>query len=94
MIPELAQRREELAELCRRFGVRRLEVFGSAATGAFDAESDFDFLVEFDRSDRYFDQFFGFKSRSRSCLDAPSIWSSIQPSRIPTSGLQWTRAKP
>ena len=38
-----------LAELCRRFGVRRLDLFGSAATGHFDpARSDLDFLVEFE----------------------------------------------
>src|SRR5438034_3869181 len=38
-------------ELCRRFGVRRLELFGSAATGRFDPErSDLDFVVEFDES--------------------------------------------
>ncbi len=34
--------------LCREFDVARLEVFGSAATGAFDPErSDIDFLVEY-----------------------------------------------
>jgi predicted nucleotidyltransferase len=38
-----------LAELCRRFGVRRLDLFGSAATGHFDpVRSDLDFLVEFE----------------------------------------------
>jgi uncharacterized protein with HEPN domain/predicted nucleotidyltransferase len=38
-----------IAELCRRFGVRRLDLFGSAATGRFDpARSDLDFLVEFE----------------------------------------------
>ena len=37
-----------IAELCRCFGVRRLDLFGSAATGRFDPErSDLDFLVEF-----------------------------------------------
>ena len=37
-----------LQSLCRRFGVRRLELFGSAATDAFDpVQSDLDFLVEF-----------------------------------------------
>jgi uncharacterized protein len=50
MIPDIAQHREELRELCRRFHVRRLDVFGSAARQAdFDpARSDLDFLVEFD----------------------------------------------
>jgi predicted nucleotidyltransferase len=38
-----------LQALCRRFGVRRLDLFGSAATGRFDpARSDLDFLVEFE----------------------------------------------
>jgi predicted nucleotidyltransferase len=37
-----------LNELCERFCVRRLELFGSAANGRFDeATSDLDFLVEF-----------------------------------------------
>jgi predicted nucleotidyltransferase len=38
-----------LRALCRRFHVRRLDLFGSAATGRFDpARSDLDFLVEFE----------------------------------------------
>ena len=37
-----------LEDLCRRNGVARLELFGSAVTAAFDpACSDLDFLVEF-----------------------------------------------
>jgi len=46
---DIAEKREALAELCRRYGVERLEVFGSAARGAdFDpARSDADFLVTF-----------------------------------------------
>ena len=42
-------RREEIADICRRFAVRRLEVFGSAARATdFDPDSsDADFLVEF-----------------------------------------------
>lgn len=39
--------RERLAELCRRFGVSKLEVFGSFATGDADASSDIDVLVTF-----------------------------------------------
>jgi predicted nucleotidyltransferase len=50
MIDEIRSRREELLALCRRFHVRRLDLFGSAARGDFDrARSDLDFLVEFDR---------------------------------------------
>ncbi len=46
----VSSRLDALAELCRRFHVRRLEVFGSAARGDdFDpARSDADFLVEFE----------------------------------------------
>jgi uncharacterized protein len=50
MIDEIVLHRPELAELCRRFHVRRLDLFGSAARGDFDhTRSDLDFLVEFDR---------------------------------------------
>ena len=48
MIELIEQHRPDLADLCRRFGVHRLEVFGSAADGQFDpTRSDIDFLVEF-----------------------------------------------
>lgn len=53
----------EIPALCRRYGVARLELFGSAAGEAFDPEhSDLDFLVEFDAdSSRLFDRYFGLK---------------------------------
>jgi predicted nucleotidyltransferase len=51
-----------LAEQCRRFGVQRLEVFGSATRGDFDlVKSDVEFIVSFgDKTpgtyaDRYLD---------------------------------------
>jgi predicted nucleotidyltransferase len=48
MIDLIDQHRANLAELCRRYRVKTLEVFGSAADGTFDpATSDLDFLVEF-----------------------------------------------
>jgi predicted nucleotidyltransferase len=40
-------RRMELEQVCRRFGIRRLELFGSAARNDFTPASDLDFLVEF-----------------------------------------------
>lgn len=39
--------RERLAELCRRHGITRLALFGSAARGELSPESDLDVLVEF-----------------------------------------------
>jgi predicted nucleotidyltransferase len=49
MVSIVAERQSELTALCKRFGVERLEVFGSAATDdQFDpATSDLDFIVEF-----------------------------------------------
>ena len=48
MIETVERRTTEVAELCRRFGVRRLDLFGSAATGRFDeATSDLDFVADF-----------------------------------------------
>lgn len=46
----IAEQRDAVVNLCRRYDVARLEVFGSAARGEdFDpATSDADFLVEFD----------------------------------------------
>ena len=62
MIALVDSQRAELASLCRRLHVRRLELFGSAARDDFDpTSSDLDFLVEFDSSgggralDNYFD---------------------------------------
>ena len=41
-----------LGELCRRYGVRRLSVFGSRARGEEGAGSDVDVLVEFEPESR------------------------------------------
>ena len=62
MIREIEQNRSAIETLCRRYRVRRLELFGSAATGTFvPATSDLDFVAEFadtqsaDYADRYMD---------------------------------------
>jgi hypothetical protein len=44
----IQRNREEIASLCRRYGVRRLAAFGSIVRPDFDPlRSDADFLVEF-----------------------------------------------
>ena len=57
----IEQNKKELIELCRKYHVSELDVFGSAAAGDFDEQtSDIDFLVTFDvavRKNR-FDNFF------------------------------------
>ncbi|MFT4246958.1 MAG: nucleotidyltransferase domain-containing protein [Pseudomonas sp.] len=53
-------RQPELAALCERFRVRRLDLFGSAARGEEHEDSDLDFLVEFESmGNEYFDAYFG-----------------------------------
>jgi hypothetical protein len=49
MIPLIDQHRSEIERLCRESHVRRLDLFGSAATAVrFNpATSDLDFIVEF-----------------------------------------------
>ncbi len=44
----IAQHADELTQLCAEYNVLRLEVFGSATSGAYrPTHSDLDFLVEF-----------------------------------------------
>jgi uncharacterized protein len=62
MLPLIEQHRTELDALCRRYEVRRLELFGSGARGDFDlGASDLDFLVAFTRPGKLSpaDRFFG-----------------------------------
>jgi len=48
MIRLIEEKRDDIARLCQRYGVRRLELFGSATGEAFHSTtSDLDFLVEF-----------------------------------------------
>lgn len=71
----IIEKRAELAVLCRKYNVARLEVFGSAARGDdFDpARSDADFLVEFQPSSGLspLQEFFGLKSALAAALECP-----------------------
>lgn len=94
--PIVNSRLQEVEELCRRFGVRRLELFGSGATGKFDpSSSDLDFAVEFEAgselgpADRYFgllwalEELFGcpIDLIESSQIRNPYLLQSIQESR-------------
>jgi len=84
-----------IAAVCKRFGVRRLSVFGSAVTGDFSpGRSDVDFLVEFDTDlDSRFDAYFGLKDELErilgrridlvmpKSLDNPYFAASVERSR-------------
>ena len=53
MLPQdLRIDRERLADLCERYGVARLEVFGSFAEGRAAPDSDIDLLVTFQPASR------------------------------------------
>jgi predicted nucleotidyltransferase len=71
MHPVVRDKSAELAALCRRFGVTRLDVFGSAARALdFDAaRSDIDLLVEFDRPD--LSRFLDFRDALQDLLARP-----------------------
>lgn len=71
MTPLIARYRNEIAELCRRYHVRRLELFGSAVGDCFDRDrSDFDFLVEFESlaDGEYANAYFGLLAELESLL--------------------------
>ncbi|MBM5810386.1 MAG: DNA polymerase III subunit beta [Gammaproteobacteria bacterium] len=74
MHPLISSRHAAIATLCRRYGVRRLDVFGSALRPDFDPDSsDIDLVVDFDsagagsRVDRYF----GLKESLESLFERP-----------------------
>jgi predicted nucleotidyltransferase len=76
--------RAEIAVLCGRYGVTRLELFGSAARAAdFDPDSsDADFLVEFDRNSGLpsLDRYFGLAEALQQVLGRPV--DLVEPSAI------------
>jgi len=71
VIALLETKREEIAEICARFGVACLEAFGSALRDDFNPdESDLDLLVEFLPMEPYarVDAYFGLLDELRVLL--------------------------
>lgn len=64
MVSRVKNNHDQIVGLCKRFGVKRLEVFGSAArnTDYDPASSDVDFFYVMDREDSLdlADRYFGF----------------------------------
>ena len=74
MIDVVANLLEDIAALCRHYGVRRLDLFGSAATGTFDPDtSDLDFVATFadTRSPDYADRYLDFADALEALFDRP-----------------------
>ena len=73
-IDDLAENQATLAALCRRFHVRRLDLFGSALDESFDpTTSDIDLLVAFDPlpPGSYADSYFGLREALAALFDRP-----------------------
>lgn len=83
MLREIEQRKSEIQAICRRFGVKRLDLFGSATSGDDRLQTrDLDFLVDLgDLSPRdYAEAYFSLRealerlfSRPVDLVTAPSI---------------------
>ena len=92
----LADHLPQVAALCRRHGVARLDVFGSAARQVHGA-ADLDFLVEFENlpADDYADAYFGLLADLEALFERPVdlvmasavrnpfVRATIERSRIP-----------
>jgi hypothetical protein len=97
MLSSVTEHSVEIRAICQRHGVRRLELFGSAARGDFDpSASDLDFLVEFISNDWHgaADRWFGLIEDLEALFDRkidlvdstvaknPHFLRVIQPDRV------------
>lgn len=74
MHASIDSKRADIAALCKRLGVVRLDVFGSATTDAFDeVHSDADFVVEFTDAPGFdrFDAYFSLREGLEALLNRP-----------------------
>ncbi len=96
--PSINLHRVQIEAVCRRFGVRRLFLFGSGARPAFDpAHSDMDFYVEFgppptgSRADQYFGLLFALQDLLGHPVDLvevgaiqnPIVLASVESTKVP-----------
>jgi hypothetical protein len=86
MIDLIQQHCERIADICRQFQVKRLELFGSAARGDFNPDrSDLDFFVEFlsddwhGAADRWFGLQEGLEALFNRKVDLVSIKAAKNP---------------
>ncbi len=73
MHASVQNKHDDVRELCKRYGVARLDVFGSAARGRdFDeAASDIDFLVEFEPRDNELARYLDFRDALAALFGRP-----------------------
>ena len=75
MVSVIQQHHSELVRLCKKYGVQKLEVFGSAASreGFNPQTSDLDFLVEYQplETDGYARAYFGLLEELQKLFERP-----------------------
>ena len=72
IMDELMILKDEIADLCRRLEVVRLDIFGSVVHGRVDEESDVDLLVTFSGSSAgLFTRYFTLKEALQELLGRP-----------------------
>jgi uncharacterized protein len=79
----ISLQRDQIAQICKRLGIAKLEVFGSAARGLdFDlAKSDADFLVEYQPGTvRGLESYVGLKLALEALLKRPV--DLVEPARL------------
>ena len=76
----------DMVDLCKRRGVRRLALFGSAATDSFDrSSSDLDLIVKFKPMSpvQHADNYFGLMEDFQKLFDVPIDLIELGPIRNP-----------
>lgn len=70
---ELQKYKSDINRLCSLHKVKRLYAFGSVLTGKLNADSDIDFIVDFEPLDvvKYADNYFDFKFSLQDILRRP-----------------------
>ena len=86
MLKRIEENLQQIMAICRRFDVKTLELFGSAARGDFDPQSsDIDLFIEFrDYSvPSIADQWFGFQEEMEKLLGHPIDLTSARSTTNP-----------
>ena len=80
------ERLRDMVDLCKRRGVRRLALFGSAATDSFDrSSSDLDLIVKFKPMSpvQHADSYFGLMEDLEQLFGVPVDLIELEPIRNP-----------
>ena len=66
--------KNRLDQICKELHLKKLDIFGSAATDKFREDSDVDIIVEFDKNDNQnlFDLYFTLKENLQKLFQRPS----------------------